>query len=113
MSYFGRRPNPVFSDEYRALREVIIEARRNAGLSQRQFSALIGKPQSHVCCIERGQRRVDSLELYLMAKSLNLDPAALFGRIAERLDRVLQDQALADAARLQDRGLPGRSRKTG
>ena len=83
-----RRPNPVFSTEYQALRDVVREARRAAKLSQRGLAARIGKEPSHVAMIECGQRRIDSLELYRMAKALGVPPAELFGRIAARLDTL-------------------------
>jgi transcriptional regulator with XRE-family HTH domain len=83
---YSRRPNPVFSDEYRVIREAVIQARRGAGLSQAELAARLGKAKSHVAMIERGQRRIDSLELYAMAQAFGLEPAAFFARIAERLD---------------------------
>lgn len=78
----GRRPNPVFTPEYRALIDVLIRARRRSGLSQRSLSERLGKAQSHICMIERGQRRVDSLELCHIAQAIGAEPAALFGEIA-------------------------------
>jgi transcriptional regulator with XRE-family HTH domain len=83
-----RRPNPVFSDEYRVIRETLIAARREAGLSQAQLAARLGKANSHVALIERGQRRVDSLELYRIALCLGAKPEALFAGIAQRLDAM-------------------------
>lgn len=83
-----RRPNPVFSEEYRALVSVVLQARRDAGLSQSALAERLGKAKSHICMIERGQRRVDALELYRMAKCLDLAPTELFRRIEERLDRL-------------------------
>ena len=80
-----RRPNPVFSDEYGVVREVLIGARREAGLSQRALAARLGKTGSHVAMIERGQRRVDLLEFCRIAESLGLSPDALVGRITAQL----------------------------
>ena len=37
-----RRPNPVFSDEYGVVRDVLVAARREAGLSQRALAARLG-----------------------------------------------------------------------
>lgn len=85
MRCFGRRPNPVFSDEYRALAEVVIQARQEAGLSQRELAARLGKAASHVSMIERGQRRIDSLELLLIAEACGVSPAALFQRISDQV----------------------------
>jgi transcriptional regulator with XRE-family HTH domain len=90
MGFQCRRPNPVFSDEYRVLLDVVRQARRRSGLSQRELATRLGKAQSHVCMIERGQRRIDSLELYFMAKAVGVDPGALFGQIARRLDDVAE-----------------------
>ena len=81
-----RRPNPVFSDEYRAIREVLVEARRKAGLTQRDLARTLGREYSHIARIEAGQRRIDTLELYRIAKSVRLDPSDLFGRICQRIE---------------------------
>jgi transcriptional regulator with XRE-family HTH domain len=85
---FGRRPNPVFSDEYHALVDVLAQARKEAGVTQRGLAARLGKAASHVQRIEGGQRRIDILEFYQIAKLLELEPAQLFGRIAARLDAL-------------------------
>jgi len=73
-----RQPNPVHSDGYRRLRQVLVEARQQAGLSQRQLAARIGKSASHICMIETGQRRIDVLEFDRIARSLGADPLELF-----------------------------------
>jgi ribosome-binding protein aMBF1 (putative translation factor) len=80
-----RRPNPVFSDEYEVVREVLIGARHAAGLSQRALAARLGKTGSHVAMIERGQRRVDLLEFCRIAESLGVSADALVGRISAQL----------------------------
>jgi transcriptional regulator with XRE-family HTH domain len=86
LASFARRPNPVFSDEYRALVSVLVSARKRAGVTQRGLAGQLGKASSHVQRIEGGQRRVDALELYQIAKLLKLDPAELFEQIAAKLD---------------------------
>ncbi|MBU1375130.1 MAG: helix-turn-helix transcriptional regulator [Alphaproteobacteria bacterium] len=83
-----RRPNPVFSDEYGVVREVLIGARREAGLSQRALAARLGKTGSHVAMIERGQRRVDLLEFCRIADSLGISAHDLVGRIAQQLETL-------------------------
>lgn len=90
ISGYARRPNPVFSTEYGIVREVLIEARRQAGLSQRALAARLEKTGSHVAMIERGQRRVDLLEFCRMADSLGLPAEELVRRIEERLRRAAQ-----------------------
>lgn len=90
---FSRRPNPVFTVEYRALISVVVAARREAGVSQRGLAQRLGKANSHICMIERGQRRVDSLELYHIAKSLGISPSSLFARIEDKLDSMARRAA--------------------
>ncbi|MDB5457353.1 MAG: hypothetical protein JWP92_2938, partial [Caulobacter sp.] len=46
-------PNPIFSAEYEILTELLVAARRQAGLSQRALAARLGKSASHICMIER------------------------------------------------------------
>lgn len=80
-----RRPNPVFSDEYGVVRQVLIRARQDAGLSQRALAARLDKTASHVAMIERGQRRVDLLEFCRIADSLGIAADALVQRISHEL----------------------------
>jgi len=93
---FARQPNPVFSAEYQQVREVLVAARRAAGLSQRELAAALGKAGSHVSMIERGQRRVDLLEFHRIALALGCDPASLCAAVQARLDG-LATPAAADA----------------
>jgi ribosome-binding protein aMBF1 (putative translation factor) len=88
--FVQRQPNPVFSPEYRALIAVLKAARTDACLSQRTLARRIGKSSSHVVRIEMGQRRVDALELYRIAKALGVEPLELFARIVKRLDATVE-----------------------
>ena len=82
-----RKPNPVFSNEYTVIREVIVEARKEAGITQRQLALRIGKTPSHLSLIERGQRRIDVLELYYISQHIDLDFVIMARRIAERMQK--------------------------
>lgn len=92
-----RRPNPVFSDEYRAIREAVVAGRKRLGMSQARLAAALGKAASHVAMIERGQRRVDALELYAIAELLAPDPMAFLADIADRLTAVRGGAMVAPA----------------
>jgi transcriptional regulator with XRE-family HTH domain len=84
---FGRRPNPVFGPDYARARAVLLRARRRAGLSQRALAHALGKANSHVTRIERGQRRIDLLEFHAIARALGADPVGLFAELAAELER--------------------------
>jgi transcriptional regulator with XRE-family HTH domain len=90
-----RRPNSVFSDEYVAIRRHLRRARLAGGLSQRALAGRIGKACSHVSMIERGQRRVDTLELFAIARALGRDPVDFFAAIARTIAAAEQPQACA------------------
>lgn len=85
---YGRRPNPVYSEAYEAVRAVLISARRERGLSQRALAARLGKSGSHVAMIECGQRRVDLLEFCRIAESLGVSAETLVRRIAAELNAL-------------------------
>lgn len=65
----------------RQVREMLIAARDDAGLTQKQLAALIGRPQSYVSNYERGAGRVDVADLLVIAKALGLDPKEMVGRV--------------------------------
>ena len=70
--------------EYRVVGAVLAAARERAGLTQQQLAKLLRKPQSFVSNYERGQRRIDVLELLRIVKSLKGDPRRVFADILKR-----------------------------
>ena len=82
-------PKTIFGGEHRHLVAVLVEARQASGLTQAELAARVGKDQSCVSIIERGQRRVDVLEFVALARAMNTDPTQLFERLARRLAKVL------------------------
>jgi transcriptional regulator with XRE-family HTH domain len=53
----------------------LVEARRSAGLNQVELAEKLGRPQSFVSKIEKGDRRIDVLELIAICHHLRIDPA--------------------------------------
>lgn len=68
------------SARHRAVIAAIVDARRAAGLTQRQLAAKLGRSNSFVWKIEAGERRVDVLEFIEIAKSLGVSPIELFNK---------------------------------
>ena len=58
----------IYTKEYRNVIQRLKEARLSAGLKQEDVAVKLGKPQSYVSKIERGERRVDIAEIKLFAK---------------------------------------------
>lgn len=53
----------LFSSAYRQLVAAVVEARKAAGLTQRELAARLDKPQNYVGRVETEQRRLDFIEL--------------------------------------------------
>ncbi len=49
----------------------MLKARKEAGFKQFEVAQKIGKPQSYVSKIEKGERRIDAVELKILAKIYN------------------------------------------
>ncbi len=58
----------VYTKEYHEVIEKLKKARISAGLKQEDVAYKLKKPQSYVSKIERGERRLDILEISEFAK---------------------------------------------
>lgn len=74
-------PKTIFGGDHQHLVEVLIEARKSAGLTQVELSQRIGRDQTFISLIERGQRRVDVIEFIGLAKAMGLEPVELLARV--------------------------------
>jgi transcriptional regulator with XRE-family HTH domain len=66
-------PRSLFSEPYGELLRALVDARRKAGLRQTDLAERLGKPQSFVSKIERGERRLDVIELIVVARAIGVD----------------------------------------
>jgi transcriptional regulator with XRE-family HTH domain len=72
----------IHSPEHLKLRELLIAARKKAGLTQAQVAERLGRPQSFVAKYEGGERRLDVVEFIYVAAALGVDPARFVRKIA-------------------------------
>ncbi len=63
----------IFSEEYLRLIQFLREARTQAGLTQGELGNRIRQTQSFVSKCERGERRLDVIELMHFCKALGAD----------------------------------------
>lgn len=61
-------PKSMYTKEYKEIIEKLKQARFEAGLRQEDVAEKLKKPQSYVSKIERGERRLDILEIKEFAK---------------------------------------------
>ena len=78
-------PKSVFSKDYKRLLQQIRSARRQAGLTQEEVARSLRQTQSWVSKCERGERRIDILELRAFCRTFQVS----FVEFVRRLDRSL------------------------
>jgi len=76
-------PRSIRSEGLLALGRAIAEIRGSRGMSQEEFAATIGCSQSFVARVELGTRRLDVVELVVLARAMKVDAAELFRRVEE------------------------------
>jgi transcriptional regulator with XRE-family HTH domain len=72
----------VKAEHYKVVGACLAAARRQANVTQQELAARLGKPQSFASEYERGQRRVDVLELLLISRALGINALDLLGEVA-------------------------------
>lgn len=60
---------------HKVLAQFLLERRKSAGLTQSELAKRLDRPQSFVADVERGERRVDVIELLNFAEILGFDAA--------------------------------------
>jgi transcriptional regulator with XRE-family HTH domain len=71
------------SPQHEALRVLLVERRRQAGLSQTELAARLHWSQRTISKIETGEKRVTVVELLEIAAALGFDAPAAMRRIAK------------------------------
>lgn len=71
----------IYQQHYHMLIQYLIQARKDAQLTQAQVAQLLGKPQSYIAKIEVKDRKLDVLEFMLLCKVLNVQASKLLEKI--------------------------------
>lgn len=77
----------IKAEAYQAILPILAAARREAGLTQAEVAARLGKPQSYISKVEQGERRLDVVEFCLLADALDIDASQLLQRIASEVGK--------------------------
>lgn len=76
----------IYSREHARLRSLLRQFRVSAGLRQIELAAKLKKPQSFVSNYERGERRLDLLELRQVCSALGVGLVEFVKRFERRED---------------------------
>lgn len=68
-------------DRKKLLRQILRQAREDAGLRQIDVAKHLGVPQSYVAKVESGERKISFIEVLDLCKAIDLDPIALVDRL--------------------------------
>ena len=72
-----RMSKSIHSPQHIKLRELLVAARKRAGLTQQDVANRLGRPQSFVAKYEGGERRLDVVEFLQVAVALGADPVRI------------------------------------
>jgi transcriptional regulator with XRE-family HTH domain len=72
-----------FSPAHKKLRELLVEARLDAGLKQADVARALGVPQSYVSKVESGERRLDVVEFIAIAEAAKADPVKILRAVRD------------------------------
>ena len=64
-----------------AFRNQLVQARKDAGLTQVQLSKKLRKPQSYVSKYENGERRLDVPEFIDICRAIGIEPGPLLAEL--------------------------------
>lgn len=78
-------PNPMHDPQYSVFRALLVELRERRSLTQVEIATRLGKHQSYVSKFERGERRLDIVEMVAVAKALETDPILMLRELVKRL----------------------------
>lgn len=62
----------TFTHEYLVMRRLLRKYRTEANLTQTEFARLVGETQSYISKVERGERRLDLVQLQFFCRALGL-----------------------------------------
>ena len=67
----------IYSPIHEQMLELLLVARKKAGLTQVEAAALLGCRQTFLSKIERGERRVDVIEFIVICRAYKADPSGI------------------------------------
>jgi ribosome-binding protein aMBF1 (putative translation factor) len=81
----AKRPDvtkSVFTTRYDYFRQLLLQARKDAPLSQAALAKRLSRPQSFVSKFERGERRLDVVEFLDVAEAIGINPYRFLAKVA-------------------------------
>lgn len=77
--------NSLHDPRYHQLVELLVAARKDAGLTQRDLAARLKRPPSYIGKLESAQRRLDVVELLDVLEALGIKPSKFVAELIAEL----------------------------
>lgn len=78
----------IYPNDYRAVIAVLVRKRKEKKITQVQLAAGMRVPQSFISKVERGERRLDIVELLRMSQLLDVSIHEIIGTLPVRLQPI-------------------------
>lgn len=78
----------IFSKEYALFLKLLREARRQSGLTQEELAKRLGQTQSFVSKCERGERRIDVIELRHFCAAIGISLPNFLDQVTKELEET-------------------------
>lgn len=75
----------IYTKEYLTFLKCLIKVRKDAGITQVQFAEMIDQTQSFVSRCERGERRIDVIELRVFCQAMGMPYIKFIERLEEAI----------------------------
>jgi transcriptional regulator with XRE-family HTH domain len=87
LSAVRRMEKSIYSDEYTKFLDHLKQTRKNVPITQEQLAKSLGQTQSFISKVERGERRLDLVELRAFCNALGVE----FPSFVSQLDKILSE----------------------
>jgi transcriptional regulator with XRE-family HTH domain len=77
----------LFTREYKIFCRLLREAREAAGISQVELAAQLKETQSEISKFERGERRLDIVQLHRWCRALKIRASDIFREFEEQVPK--------------------------
>lgn len=81
----GGQMKKMQAGSYRAAQLLLIELRKNSGLTQSELAKVIGVDQSFISKVERGERRLDIVEFLFYCRALKISPSEIIETLGQKV----------------------------
>lgn len=79
----------IYTKEYITFLKCLVKARKDAGITQVEFAERIKQTQSFVSRCERGERRIDVIELRVFCEAIGIS----FAEFIAQLDEIIRSES--------------------